>query len=174
MSVWRKFERNFEPVVIVAMLAMVITMVFINVFMRFAFKSSISEANEIAQFAFVYMIYFGIAYAIREKRHLRVTLVVNALPAKLRFMTGLFAEFVFLAYSVAVTWYGIVITEQALSRGKILPATEWPTAALYVVIFISGALCAARLIESIVTIIRTGELPFPESEEPEIETGAAS
>lgn len=153
----RAVERHFEPVVIVSALSVVIAMVFADVIARFAFSTSIAFAGEVARLAFVYMIYFGVAYAIRERRHMRVTFLVDAAPPRLRRALLTLAEVVFLFYSVAVCWLGIVITVQSVERGKTLSATGWPTAILYAAIIFSGALSAARLLHSIHRIAVRGE-----------------
>ncbi len=153
----RLIETYLEPVIIVACLGVVIVLLFADVVARFAFQTSIFWAGEVARFAFVYMIYFGISYAIREKRHLRVTLLVE--QASPRVQRGLLAlaELVFLGYSVVVCWLGVVITSNALARGQILPATQWPTAVLYAAIILSGALCVLRLSYSLWRILRHGD-----------------
>ena len=146
---FRAIEKYFEPVVIVTTLGAIIILVFADVIARFAFSTSISVANELARLSFVYMIYFGVSYAIRERRHMRVTIALDAAPEGLRRWLLLLAELVFLAYSVVVCWLGVVITAQAIERGKILSATQWPTSVLYSAIIISGALSTLRLLHSV-------------------------
>lgn len=153
----RSLEKWFEPVVIVGMLSAVILLVFADVIARFAFSTSVAVANEMARFCFVYMIYFGVSYAIRERRHMRVTIVLDALPRAWRRWTFAFAEFVFLAYSVLVCWLGVVITQQSFARGRILSSTEWPLGVLYAAIILSGALSAARLAHSLWRVVAHGD-----------------
>jgi len=157
MGALARIERHFEPVVIVTALGLVIVLVFADVVARFAFATSISWAGEVARLAFVYMIYFGVAYAIRDRRHMRVTVLLDLAPDRLRRVMMLAAETVFLVYSIAVFWLGIVITQQATARGQILSATEWPTGVLYAAIVFSGALSAVRLCYSIWRIAARGE-----------------
>lgn len=163
----RLFEKWFEPAVIVAMLSAIILLVFADVIARFAFSTSIAVANELARFCFVYMIYFGVSYAIRERRHMRVTVVLEMLPEGLRrwvfalaeliFLIYSVAVWIFLIYSVAVCWLGVVITQQALERGKILSSTEWPLSVLYAAIILSGALSALRLTHSLWRVVVHGD-----------------
>jgi TRAP-type C4-dicarboxylate transport system permease small subunit len=153
----RMLEKWFEPVVIVGMLGAIIALVFADVVARFAFSTSIAVANEMARFCFVYMIYFGVSYAIRERRHMRVTVVLDALPRPVRRWVFACAEAVFLAYSVAVCWLGVVITQQSFARGRILSSTEWPLGVLYAAIILSGALSAARLAHSLWRVVRHGD-----------------
>lgn len=157
--VLRVLERFFEPTIIVSSLAVVIVLLFADVVARFAFQTSVQWAGEVARFAFVYMIYFGISYAIRERRHLRVTLLVDAVSVGLRRWIMTASEAVFLVYSVAICWLGVVITQNAIDRGQTLAATEWPTAWLYAAIIFSGALSALRLCHSLWGLLRHGALP---------------
>lgn len=154
----RALEKWFEPVVIVTMLGAIIALVFADVIARFAFSTSVAVANELARFCFVYMIYFGVSYAIRERRHMRVTVVVDALPIAWRRWVFALSELIFLIYSVVVSWLGVVITQQAFERGKILSSTEWPLGVLYAAIIISGALSAARLVHSLWRVVIRGDM----------------
>lgn len=160
----RLLERVFEPAIIVVSLGVVISLLFADVVARFAFQTSVPWAGEVARFAFVYMIYFGISYAIREKRHLRVTLLVDAAPPGLRRWLMMTSETVFLGYSVTICWLGIVITSNALDRGQMLSATQWPTAWLYAAIIFSGALSALRLCHSLWVILRQDGSPTQRDE----------
>ncbi|NBB83540.1 MAG: TRAP transporter small permease subunit [Alphaproteobacteria bacterium] len=153
----RAVEKWFEPTVIVAMLGAIIALVFADVVARFAFATSIAIANEMARFCFVYMIYFGVSYAIRERRHMRVTVLLDALPPALRRWVFATAELVFLIYSVGVCYLGIVITQNSVERGRILSSTEWPLGVLYAAIVFSGALSAARLVHSLYRVVRHGD-----------------
>ncbi|MDU9004428.1 TRAP transporter small permease [Sedimentitalea todarodis] len=153
----RALEKWFEPVVIVGMLGAIILLVFVDVIARFAFSTSVAVANELARFCFVYMIYFGVSYAIRERRHMRVTVVLDMMPEAARRWVFALAEFVFLAYSVMVCWLGVVITQQAFDRGKILSSTEWPLGVLYAAIILSGALSSARLVHSLWRVVARGD-----------------
>lgn len=149
----RLLEKWFEPTIIVGMLGLIIILVFGDVIARFAFSTSIAVANELARFCFVYMIYFGVSYAIRERRHMRVTVVMDYLPAEPRRWCFALAEVIFLIYSAAICWLGVVITQQAFDRGKIMSSTEWPTSVLYAAIIFSGGLSCLRLLQSLWRII---------------------
>ena len=163
----RALEKWFEPTVIVTMLGAIIVLVFADVIARFAFSTSVAVANELARFCFVYMIYFGVSYAIRERRHMRVTVVLDLLPEDMRRWTFALAEVVFLVYSVVVCWLGVVITQQAFERGTILSSTQWPTGVLYAAIILSGALSCLRLLQSLWRVVAHSDIGLgPKASEP--------
>ncbi|MFD2178045.1 TRAP transporter small permease [Veronia pacifica] len=161
----RTIEKYFEPTVIVICLTAIMFLVFADVIARFAFSTSIAIANELARISFVYLIYFGISYAIREHRHMRVTYFVDKLPATLKRFALVISESIFLLYSITVCYYGVEITQQAVERGKTLSATQWPTSVLYAAIIFSGLLCSLRLLHSLYRIIALGETDLCPKEE---------
>lgn len=157
---WRNIEKYFEPTIIIIALTAILTLVFADVVARFVFSTSIVVANELARLCFVYMIYFGISYAIREHRHMRVTLLVDSLPIILKRPVMALAEGIFLVYSIAVCYLGVEITQQAIERGKTLSATQWSTGVLYAAIIFSGLLCSLRLSHSLYRVIVHGKTSF--------------
>ncbi|RXJ69963.1 C4-dicarboxylate ABC transporter permease [Veronia nyctiphanis] len=161
----RRIEKYFEPTVIVICLSAIMLLVFADVIARFAFSTSIVIANELARISFVYLIYFGISYAIREHRHMRVTYFVDKLPHALKRIALMISETVFLIYSITICYYGVEITQQAIERGKTLSATQWPTSILYAAIIFSGLLCSLRLLHSLYRIIILGETDLSPKEE---------
>ncbi|NGN97604.1 TRAP transporter small permease [Grimontia kaedaensis] len=162
---FRFLEKYFEPTVIVASLVTIIITVFADVIARFAFSTSIVVANEIARLCFVYLIYFGISYAIREHRHMRVTFFVDKFPSQFKRLILFVSESIFLVYSVTVCVLGVEITQQAIARGKTLSATQWPTSILYAAIIFSGLLCSLRLLYSLYQIGVKGDISLYQNEE---------
>ncbi len=157
-DMFKALDRWFEPVIMVATLAAIIVLVFADVIARFAFDTSISIANELARFSFVYMIYFGVSYAIRQRRHMRVTYFLDKFPRPTRKWIFALAETIFLVYSIAICNLGVNITTAAVAQGKILSSTGWPLASLYIIVVISGFLSSVRLIQSLYRIFKNDDI----------------
>lgn len=51
---------------------------------RYVFNDSLTWTEELARYLFVWITFVGMALAIRDRTHIRVTLVVDQLPARLR------------------------------------------------------------------------------------------
>jgi TRAP-type C4-dicarboxylate transport system permease small subunit len=67
-------------VTIIAMFTVVVTLVIA----RYVAKAPIFWGEELARFSMFYMIMFGSAVAVREDRHLRLTLLIERFPPTLR------------------------------------------------------------------------------------------
>ena len=61
-----------------------VVMVFGNVVLRYAFNSGITVSEELARWAFVWMIFLGAIVAIRESGHLGTDMLVGRLGPRAR------------------------------------------------------------------------------------------
>lgn len=66
-------------VAIVACLAVMVVLVFGNVFLRYAFNSGISLSDELSRWLFVWMTFMGAIVALRERGHLGTDFLVGKL-----------------------------------------------------------------------------------------------
>ena len=103
-----------------------------NVIGRFVFGEGLFFSGEINRILIILITFAGIGYAARHGRHIRMSAVYDALPAKgrkvLMIFIALFTSVVmfFLCYHA----YGYI--ETLYSRGRILPALGIPIWIIYV------------------------------------------
>ena len=64
---------------LVALLAVMVVMVFGNVVLRYGFNSGITVSEELSRWAFVWMIFLGAIVAIKENGHLGTDMLVSQL-----------------------------------------------------------------------------------------------
>ncbi len=69
--------------VVFVMMAVMTTLVFINVIARYLFNYSIIWAEEISQYLMIWIAYLGAGLALREGRHVALEIVHDRLPALL-------------------------------------------------------------------------------------------
>lgn len=67
-------------VIIASCLALMVVLVFGNVFLRYAFNMGITTSEEVSRLLFVWLAFLGAIVALREHGHLGVDVVVRALP----------------------------------------------------------------------------------------------
>lgn len=141
-------DKYFEPTLIVLAVTLITFLIFTDVVLRI-FNTSLSWAGELSQYLFVWTIYLGISYCIKDRRHLQVHFFVNMLPPTLRSMSYILADIIFLVYSICIVYFGYLVTITAVSRGQISPALEVSIAVLYSAVFIGAGLSVIRLLFSI-------------------------
>ncbi len=78
-----RFERYFvaaNRAIIFFMMAVMATLVFINVVTRYVFNFSIIWAEEVSQYLMIWIAYLGAGLALREGRHVAVEMLQDRLP----------------------------------------------------------------------------------------------
>lgn len=141
-------DRYFEPTIIVIFTTGLFAFIFLEIVLR-PFNISIAWSGEAARYLFVWVIYLGISYAIRDGRHIRVLALVKLFPLKIQQALNLLSNLVFLSYQGIVLFYAIKITEKSYRLGQLAPAMEIPLAFLYGCLVVSAALSLVRLVKAV-------------------------
>lgn len=81
---------NLIGYLIAAMLALMVVLVFGNVFMRYAFNSGFTVSEELSRWLFVWLTFLGAVAALRENGHLGTDMLVGKLgPMGKKFCMGI-------------------------------------------------------------------------------------
>ena len=137
-----------EVVSCLCMAGMVVT-IGMQVFNRYVMGSSLVWSEELGRYLFIWSVYVGCSYAMREDRHLQVTalkqftgpLVTRVLEAFTQIAT-----FVFCAFSV---WWGIGMIGFLRTTGQEAPALEIPIYWVFLALPLGMALMALRCVEKL-------------------------
>jgi len=85
-------ERHGEEAVAGACLCVLSALVFGQVVMRYVLRSPMSWSDEVASWCMVGLVYFGAAFAVRERAHIRVLIAIVALPRSAGLAVGILAD----------------------------------------------------------------------------------
>lgn len=94
---------TIEEMLVCVTFSLLIVVMFLQVFARYALGKSIAWAEEISRFAFVWTVFLGIDLATRSDRHIRVTFQLKFLPPALRKATIILADLIWLAFNVVIS-----------------------------------------------------------------------
>ena len=84
------FERVIVTVnrwIVISMMAVMATLVFMNVVSRYIFNHSIIWAEEVSQYLMVWVAFLGAGLALRQGRHVAIEMLQDRLPPRARRMT---------------------------------------------------------------------------------------
>ena len=102
----KKFLNNFEEYFCVWTLAIMTIVVFVQVVMRYVFANSLSWSEELARFIFLWFSWVGASYAVRERSHFRVEMLVDLFKGASRIWIEYLVLLIWFAFSFFLTWYG--------------------------------------------------------------------
>lgn len=95
-----KLDRYFEEVLCTFFLAVMVSSVLLQVILRFVFHTAAAWAEETAVYGMIFAVYLGATMAVRDRAHIRITLVVNRLPYPMQVACIVIAD---------MLWAGFVI-----------------------------------------------------------------
>jgi TRAP-type C4-dicarboxylate transport system permease small subunit len=144
-----RFLSSFESKLASALVVFLTILLSVQILNRYVFQTSLVWVEEIARISFVWMIYFAVAGAARENRHVRVGIIDMFLSPRALRIVNFVADAVVLAFSLTVVWLGIELVRSSIRFGDRSPVTEIPMSVIYAVIPFCFALIAYRVATSL-------------------------
>jgi len=126
---------------------------------QFTQHLSLTWAQELCIFLFIWMAKFGAAYGVRTGIHVGVDVVIRALsPARKRFWVtfGLLGGAFFTG---VVAWLGALFVIRIHGLGQVSPDLELPMWIVYLAVPLGSSLMCYRFLQVVWKFRRTGFLP---------------
>lgn len=134
-------------------LCTMISLVFLNVILRYFFHSGIPWSEEFARVCFVYVIFCGIVIAARSKSHLFVDIVVSNVPPHIKVVLNLITEVIIIFIMFFVVKGSIGLIE--LTYDQRMPSTQISSAWLYIASGTAAFLYICITILNIIQILKS-------------------
>lgn len=147
-------DKHLEDYILVAFMAIMSVVIFFQVIMRYVFRSSLTWSEELARYLFVWIVYFAISYAVKERKHIKIEAALYLMPKNVRPYMPIIGDiivFVFSAFIIVTSWE--IVLRQA-SGGQISPAMRIPMQYIYAAPFVGFTLTAFRTIQVIMLRIK--------------------
>lgn len=130
------FSNHLLNIAIAFSLAAMSLAVLVNVILRYAFNSGLTWSEELSRYFFVWMVFLGAVAALKDKMHLGVDIVVNALPKKLQ-------KVVFVVSNGLILYILWIVVDgswkmSVLNMNSTGPATGMPLSYLYGIGVLTG------------------------------------
>jgi len=143
----RQFDENLakgEAAVLIAMVAVMTVVVFLQVLYRYVFAQSLQWSEELARYLFVWLSIFGAALALQKKGHFGLDLFYRKLSTRLqRFIK--FPVYLLMGIVIfVILFHGIILVQKTALQES--PAMGISMAWAYASLPVGGALMAIHLI----------------------------
>jgi C4-dicarboxylate transporter, DctQ subunit len=98
---------------------------------RYVFNSAITFTDELNMIFIVVVTFAGLSYAARNGRHIRMSAIYDAMPAKIRKAMMIGMTFVTSAFMFFLSFYSYNYIVEVYQSGRILPALGLPVFYIY-------------------------------------------
>ena len=141
---------NAEEIIIVAMFAAMVAVIFFQVIMRYIFNNSLPWSEELGKFFFVWISWLGISLGARYGEHIKITMLVDRLPFRAAQVLNILSEIIVIGICVVTLYYGVslVMSQMATHYSGIKISVSWG----YLAVVLG---CGLMTIRSIISTIKS-------------------
>ena len=143
----KKIWYHLEEFVALPILVFQVCLVSYQVVMRYIFTDSPSWTEELARYLFVWLMWFGVSYSARNRSHLRITMVRDALPEKASRILELVVTLIWLGFGIFVVIKGCQMVSSIITYKQVSAALRLPMQYAYMGVPIGASLMCIRLSE---------------------------
>lgn len=146
MKVLKWLDENFEEKLMGLALWGIVVIMGIQVIMRYVFRSSLVWSEEVSRYLFIWMVFVGMSYGIKNGSHMRIDMLEHFFP-KLKKGLGMLADLCFLTFAAYMIGPGITVIESLLITGQTSPAGEIPMYIVYTGLLVGFILVLFRIVQ---------------------------
>lgn len=141
-----------------------LTLIFINVILRYFIGKPQSILDEFSVYLVVWGILIGTAVALRNNHHIKVDMLYNALGIKTRRTVSIFANSLGLAFALFYTYFGYELVRNYVESGQRSTDSQFPLWIVNMIMPISGILFSARFVDKLIPLLKDGGKKWLEAE----------
>ena len=149
MKALKWLDEKLEESFLVASLIATVIIIFLQVVMRYVFKSSLSWSEELARYIFLYQIWVGASYAVKRSSHLRIEILKSKFSPRNQLVFDSFAMLIWLVFVAFLASKSFELTSMIFKRGQLSPAMRIPMGYAYASVPIGSGLMSLRIVQQI-------------------------
>jgi len=154
---WAFLEKHFDELLAGILVMIMASMVFFQVVMRYLFSMPTSWSDEIAIYAMLWSVYVSVAWAVRERAHIRVMNFVQLFPKKIAIFLTILSDFIWFLFGIFLTYQSVLLDLSFWENAYRSPALDidqkWP----YMCLILGFGLMTLRLVQIYYRWIKYGE-----------------
>ncbi|MDR2523081.1 MAG: TRAP transporter small permease [Synergistaceae bacterium] len=153
----KKFCNHFEEMLSAVILAVMVSIAFVNVVTRYFIVYPLAFTEEVTVSMFVWIVLLGTSAAFRKKSHLSMTFVYDFLPLSLKKLCFVISNVMCVFFFGLLTWLGSIQVLEEYELNVTSEALAIPTAFYSAGIPVFSALVILRILQSCYGAVRSGD-----------------
>ena len=126
MKILRWLDNYLELTVSVFLISLMAILIFLQVIMRYVMHNSLSWSEELARYAFVWLIYIAISYGSKLMKHIKIDAGLSIFPKKSRPYIVILGDVLFLFFALYIVYTGSKYTMKQIRLHKTSAALGIP------------------------------------------------
>lgn len=142
-------DKNCERWLLLTFYSMIVVTIGTEVVRRFALSYSSTWAEEIARYAFIYLVWIGVAAAVRDRGHIRIDVIMGFLGNRGKAVIYLIGDFIMLFVSILALYYSFEVLSISMKFQSVTHGLRIEQAYFLAAVPIGFSLVTFRLVQSI-------------------------
>ena len=152
MKIVDKFIDNIIELMMAASSLVLSVVTLFQVVSRFILKNPIAWGQDVVRLSFIYLVFWGGAYCVKEKGHLNIDILLTAVKGKTRYIMEFLINIVLLIFFAFIIYYGFVFTKTGVTQKA--PYLDIPMSIYYLSLPTAGILMLYYQIKQIIDQIK--------------------
>lgn len=138
---------NLERILAAFCLAFIVTLISINVIMRYIFNASLSWGEEVILWSFIWFIWLAVSYGFQKREHIRITFIRDRFSLKIRFFINIFVDILILIFFAIMIYQCIDLMLKPFVAMQKSVVLRLPIPLLYASAPVGASLSSIRIIQ---------------------------
>ncbi len=154
-----KVDRDGERWLLLVLYSTIVVTIAMEVIRRFVLSYSSIWGEEVARYAFIYLVWIGAAAAIRNRAHMRIDVILHYVPPGVKSAIYLFGDIATLILAVIALYWSLEPIITSIKFGSVTHGLRISQAWFLTAVPLGFSLMTFRLLQSIwrdLNGIRTG------------------
>jgi TRAP-type C4-dicarboxylate transport system permease small subunit len=153
MKLLRWLDANFEEVLLMASIVLIVIIMGLQVFMRYFIGRSLSWPEEISRYLFVWFSFLGMSYAIKYNINLKIEFIQIIFPNLSRHISVI-GDAIYLTFCLIMIKPAFSAFMTIMQSKQSSPAIHLPMWVVYLSFLVSICLSLVRLVQKYVILFR--------------------
>jgi len=150
-KILKMLDQNCERWLLLIFYSMIVVTIGTEVVRRFALSYSSTWAEEVARYAFIYLVWIGVSAAVRDRAHIRIDVLMQFLSVRLKALVYLLGDFIMLFVAILALYFSYETLTISMKFGSVTHglgiAQAWALAAVpfgFILVCQAGSINLAR------------------------------
>ena len=153
MSAIKWLDEHFEEAIMVFLLSLISCVMMAQIFAR-NFFNSMTWPEEFSRYCYIWTVFLSLGYTIKKGNALKVGIVMDLLPQKLRRAIEILANLIILVLCIVFFRYAITYANIIKNTGQLSPAMRVPMWMMYLSTVLGFGMASIRTTQEIVKNIK--------------------
>jgi len=159
MKMFHWLDEYLEAGLAALLLAVIVTLITVQVFMRYVMQNSLSWSEELTLWLFVWFIWLATSYAFKRRAHVRVAVLDQIFSSRGQLILNIFNQLLIVGFLVVLVYQCFILMNMPFVAKQRSVVLGMPIQYFYASAPLGAALSLFRLTQNLYSDIKTLKIP---------------